>query len=191
MEGQGQVGSSAGSVIYTVGHSTQPQAQLLALLAEFGIRLLADIRSFPASRRHPWFSREALEAAAVEAGIDYRWFRELGGFRRAPRNESPHSGLRVRGFRNYADHMSSSEFHLAARELMRLAEARTTAYLCAERLYWRCHRMLLSDFVTVRGWQVVHILGPGQTRLHRLTAGAQVEAGQLVYRPVEEALFSG
>ena len=87
--------------------------------------------------------------------------------------------------------MSTSEFHLAARELMRLAEARTTAYLCAERLYWRCHRMLLSDFVTVRGWQVLHILGPGQTRLHRLTAGAQVEAGQLVYHPVEEALFSG
>ncbi len=185
------MGSSAGSVVYTVGHSTQAQGQLLALLAEFGIRLLADIRSFPASRRHPWFSREALEAAVTAAGIEYHWFRELGGYRRALRPDSPHTGLRVTGFRNYADHMSTSEFQLAPRELMSLAGARTTAYLCAERLYWRCHRMLLSDFLTVRGWQVLHILGSGQTRSHRLTAGAQVDAGQLVYHPVEEALFSG
>ena len=97
--------------------------------------------------------------------------------------DSPHTGLRAAGFRNYAEYMSTAEFHGAARELMRLAATCATAYMCAERFYWRCHCMLLSDFLTARGWQVLHILGPGQTRPYHLTPGAQVEAGDLVYHP--------
>ncbi len=169
--------------IYSIGHSTLPIEQFLGLLGEHGVRLVADIRRFPASRRYPWFARQALQQAVEAAGLEYRWLAQLGGYRGALRPDSPHLGLRVAGFRNYADYMATAEFHAAAGELMGLAESWPAAYMCAERLYWRCHRMLLSDFLVVRGWEVVHILEPGKTVRHKLTQGAVVEAGQLLYLP--------
>ncbi len=177
------------NLIYTIGHSNQPIESFLDLLKEFGIRALADIRHFPGSRRHPWFSQDPLRQAVEAVGIEYHWFEDLGGFRRSAAADSPNSGLRHPAFRAYADYMQTPEFQVAAERLMRLAEAKTTAYMCAELLYWHCHRMLLSDYFTANGWQVIHILGHEKTKVHAVTAGAVVEAGQLAYPPVEGELF--
>jgi len=175
--------------IYTVGHSTRVLEEFLGLLQEFEIRLLADVRSFPSSRKYPWFTQEPLKQALKGKGIEYRWFRGLGGLRRGQLADSPHAGLRSPGFRNYADHMATVEFQQAVAELIQAAEDSLTAYMCAEALYWRCHRMLLSDYLAVHGLQVVHILGPGQTRPHSLTKGLQVEASRLIYGASTPPLF--
>lgn len=178
-------------VIYTIGHSSSGIEDFLAVLEEHGIRVLADIRRFPGSRRHPWFSQAALRASLEAAGIEYRWFQDLGGFRGAPSAGLRDAGLRHPAFRAYAEHMRSEAFRAAVRELTVLAEACPTAYMCAELLYWRCHRMLLSDYLTMHGWGVVHILGKDKTQPHRLTEEARLEHGELAYPPGEQSLFPG
>ncbi len=177
------------NTVFTIGHSNQPAGSFLSLLKEFEIQALADIRHFPGSRRHPWFSQANLRPAVEAAGVEYRWFEALGGFRRSAAPDSPNTGLRHPAFRSYADYMQTPEFQAAAEELMRLAKVKTAAYMCAELLYWHCHRMLLSDYFTVHGWQVIHILGHAKTRPHALTAGAVLESGRLSYPPTEPTLF--
>lgn len=166
--------------IWSVGHGARRLAEFLALLAENGIRTLVDIRTFPGSRRHPHFGREALASAISTAGIAYEHLPGLGG-RRQERAASPHRAIRVAGFRAYADHMGTDEFAADHERLRDLAATAPTAYMCAETLWWQCHRRVLSDRLVVDGWEVVHILGPGKTEQHRLWEIARLEDGRLIY----------
>lgn len=170
------------ATLYTIGHSTRSLEDLIAALKAHEIRTLVDIRAFPASRRLPQFNREALENSLPAAGIRYVWMKELGGYRKKIRNDSPHIALRNASFRNYADYMLTPEFEKAMAELIALAETSRTAYICAERLYFQCHRMLVSDWLVAQGHKVLHIDGAGPVKPHRLTAEGRIIDGQLIYR---------
>ncbi len=146
------------------------------------IRTLVDIRAFPVSRRLPHFNRENLEKSLADVGVCYVWMRELGGYRKATRTESPNIGLRNQSFRNYADYMLSAEFKNAAGELVKLAEQGRTAYMCAERVYFRCHRMLVSDYLVLHGHEVLHIDGAGPTKPHKATPEAGLVGEDVIYR---------
>ncbi len=166
--------------IWTIGHGQRSLVELVALLRENGIATLADVRSFPGSRRYPHFGKEALAAALSTAGVAYVHVVELGGRRREVAG-SRHTAIRVAAFRAYADHMASDAFRAGLARLEELARERPTAYMCSETLWWRCHRRMISDRLTLDGWEVVHILGPGKTEPHRLWDVARVEDGRLVY----------
>jgi len=176
-------------IVYTVGHSTRSANELLELLGDAEVRLLVDVRAFPSSRRHPQFNREALAAWLPEAGIEYRHMPGLGG-RRDPVPASPNGGWRERAFQGYADHMASREFQLALAELEAAAREVATAIMCAEAVWWRCHRRLISDALVARGWRVEH-LGIGQGRaVHELNPFAVVESGGPVrYPPAQGSLL--
>lgn len=168
--------------LYTIGHSTRSLEDLLEALQAHQIQTLVDIRAFPMSRRLPQFNREALEMSLPAAGIRYLWMGALGGYRKKIREDSPHIALRNASFRNYADYTLTEEFKNAMEELIALAESSRTAYMCAERVYFRCHRMLVSDWLTARGHEVLHIDGTGPVKAHRLTAEARMIDGELIYR---------
>ena len=170
------------AVLYTIGHSTRTIDELIAALAVHQIQILADIRAFPMSRRLPQFNRESLEQTLPAAGIDYRWMKALGGYRKKTLEESPNIALRNQSFRNYADHMLSLEFEQSITELLALAENSRTAYMCAERPYFRCHRMLVSDWLVAHGHQVLHIDASGPVKPHALMAEARIIDGRLIYR---------
>ncbi len=170
------------AILYTVGHSTRPLADLIETLQAHSIRSLVDIRAFPMSRRLPQFNRESLEKSLPEAGIRYVWMPALGGYRKKIREDSPHIALRNDSFRNYADYMLTAEFQSATAKLIALAESSRTAYMCAERVYFRCHRMLVSDWLVAHGHQVMHIDGMGPVKPHRLTAEARMVEGEVIYR---------
>jgi uncharacterized protein (DUF488 family) len=164
-----------------VGHGTLAQGDLASLLSAAGIELLADVRTFPGSRRHPQVNREALERWLPEAGIAYRWLPSLGGFRR-PLVDSPNAGLRHPSFRGYADHMDSAEFRESLCSLLSEAGQRVTAVMCSETLWWRCHRRLLADAVELRGAAtVLHLDHHGQLQPHRVTEGAHLEGERVRY----------
>ncbi len=154
----------------------------MAPLQAHGIQALVDIRAFPMSRRLPQFNRESLETSLPAAGIRYLWMKSLGGYRKKSREESPHIALRNASFRSYADYMLTAEFEGAMAELIALAEQSCTAYMCAERVYFRCHRMLVSDWLVAHGHEVMHIDGTGPLKPHRLTAEARMMDGELIYR---------
>ena len=170
------------ATLHTIGHSTRPLDDLLATLQAHSIQALVDIRAFPMSRRLPQFNRESLEKSLPEAGIRYIWMPALGGYRKKIRDDSPNIALRNAAFRNYADYMLTADLEDAMVELIALAEASRTAYMCAERVYFRCHRMLVSDWLLAHGHEVMHIDGTGPAKPHRLTADARVIDGQLIYR---------
>ena len=169
--------------IYTIGHSTRTFDELIEALRAHQITLLVDIRAFPASRRLPHFNRESLETTLPAAGIDYLWMRDLGGRRNKQRDDSPNTGLRNASFRNYADYMLTPQFQAAAGELISLASdgSRRVAIMCAERVWFHCHRMLVSDWLVGRGHQVLHIDGAGPAREHKMLAEAQVRDGNVIY----------
>ena len=167
-------------IVYTLGHSTRSAEAFLALLREHAVAGIADVRRFPASRRHPHFAREALAEMLPAAGLHYDWLPALGG-RRAPRPGSPHTAWREAAFRAYADHMETEEFRAGLDELIRLAEARPTAVMCAEAVPWRCHRSLVSDALIARGIPVVEILSESSYRPHKLTSFARVKGTQITY----------
>lgn len=169
------------ATIYTIGHSTRTLDELVAALQAHGIRTLVDIRSFPASRRMPWFARESLEKALPEAGIAYVWEKGLGGRRGKQKIESPNAGLRDQSFRNYADYMLSAEFQRAAADVVTMAEQRPTAVMCAERLFFQCHRMLVSDYFSLHGHEVRHIVDAGPTKPHRITPEAKLVEDRVIY----------
>jgi uncharacterized protein (DUF488 family) len=166
--------------ICSVGHGARPFEELLAVLAEASIRTLADIRTFPGSRRHPQFGQAALRDSLAAAGIEYVHLRGLGG-RRDPRPDSPHTALRVDAFRGYADHMASEEFARDLAVLEERARVSPTAYMCAETLWWRCHRRLLSDLLATRGWDVTHLISARKSEPHRVWNVARIVDGGLVY----------
>jgi uncharacterized protein (DUF488 family) len=166
--------------IYSVGHGTRPIEEFVDILRAAGVKALADIRSAPGSRRHPQFGQAALAASLEDAGIDYVHLRGLGG-RRDAVPDSPHVALRVDAFRGYADHMSSAEFAADYGRLGAIAREKATAFMCAETLWWRCHRRLLSDQLAIDGWDVVHLLARGKSEPHRLWDVARVIDGRLIY----------
>jgi uncharacterized protein (DUF488 family) len=170
------------ATLYTIGHSTRTFDELVSALKAHGIETLVDIRAFPMSRRLPYFNREALESSLPQHGIRYLWMKALGGYRKATRKDSPHSALRNASFRNYADYTLTPEFEHAAAELIQIAEASRTACMCAERVYFRCHRMIVSDWLVAHGHEVLHIDAEGPVRRHELLSEARVIDGQLIYR---------
>ena len=170
------------ALLYTVGHSTRSLDDLIETLQAHEIETLVDIRAFPMSRRLPQFNRESLEKSLPAAGINYVWIKALGGYRKKSREDSPNVGLRNASFRNYADYMLTTEFENAMAELVALAERSRTAYMCAERVYFRCHRMLVSDWLVAHGHEVIHIDGTGPVKPHRLTTEARMIDGALIYR---------
>jgi uncharacterized protein (DUF488 family) len=180
---------SPARTIWTVGHSTRPAPEFVGLLMAHGIELLADVRAFPGSRRWPQFNSEALEGTLREAGIGYEHMPELGG-RRKPSPASRNTAWRNASFRAYADYMETPEFAGAGERLESLAAARRTVIMCAEALWWRCHRSLIADWLKSRGWEVLHIAGEGKAGEHPYTKAASIVEGRLSYAgPGEGGLF--
>jgi uncharacterized protein (DUF488 family) len=169
------------ALFYTLGHSTRTLDELIEVLRAHSIQTLADIRSFPRSRRLPHFNRESLDETLPKAGILYFWIKELGGRRKKIRDDSPNVALRSPSFRNYADYMLTEEFERGIARLIKLGEQSRTAYMCAERVYFRCHRMLLSDWLTTHGHEIFHMDGTGPVELHKVTPEARSIDSQLIY----------
>ncbi len=167
-------------MIWTIGHSTRELDKFLGLLAKFGIGILADVRSFPGSRRYPQYGREALEASLRARGIAYHWFPALGGRRRSS-PDSPNTAWRNPAFRGYADYMSTAEFALGLQRLLEVAGKARTVIMCAEALWWRCHRSLIADALCVRGVEVVHIIDGQHETVHPMTSVARIVQGKLSY----------
>jgi uncharacterized protein (DUF488 family) len=180
--------SSGAGIIWTFGHSTRSWEEFRGLLAAHGIELLADVRAFPGSRRWPQFGREALEASLAKAGIGYEHMSGLGG-RRKPAAGSRNTGWRNESFRAYADYMETREFAAAAARLEDVARKKRTAIMCAEALWWRCHRALISDWLKWRGWTVLHIAGEGKAQEHPYTRAAAIVDGELSYAGGGQGLF--
>lgn len=168
--------------IWTIGHSSRTLDEFLALLSQYGIQAIADVRRFPGSRRQPWFAREALAATLLEGDLTYRWIPALGG-RRPPKPDSANTAWRNSSFRGYADHLESAEFAGGLDELLDLAAGLRTSLMCAEILWWRCHRALIADVLSVQGHKVVHILDAKKVETHRLTSAAHIVDGRLSYAP--------
>ena len=172
--------SEQNKTIWTIGHSTRTLDEFIAMLKSFQIELLADIRSFPGSRRYPHFNKEALEVSLPENNIKYIHLRELGG-RRKVRPDSVNTGWRVAAFRGYADYMETDAFKIAIKELEAIALKERTAYMCSEVVWWRCHRSLVSDYCKMHGWTVMHIMGIGKMEEHPYTSPARIVGDHLIY----------
>jgi uncharacterized protein (DUF488 family) len=175
--------------ILSIGHSNHSPDQFLALLVQHEIEALVDVRRFPGSRKHPHFHRDNLATAVQKAGVEYHWLEALGGRRNKQQDESPNLGLENISFRNYADYMLTHGFQEGVEELLKTAREKRTVILCAEGLFWRCHRRLISDFLVANGVTVQHIMPNGDVRPHKLTRGAVIEGGQVTY-PGGKSLFT-
>lgn len=167
--------------VWTIGHSTRSAEEFGAILKAHEIEVLVDVRMFPGSRRYPQFNREALSASLAKLGIEYKHEPRLGG-RRTARADSHNTAWRNASFRAYADHMEGDEFRKGVEDLLELASSRRTTVMCAEALWWRCHRSLISDYLKAAGHRVVHILGESKTEDHPFTSAARIIDGQLSYR---------
>jgi uncharacterized protein (DUF488 family) len=169
------------SRIWTIGHSTRNSDVFISLLEENGIKLLADVRSLPGSKRYPQFNKETLAESLKERGIRYEHFPELGG-RRKSRPDSRNTAWRNTSFRGYADYMETAEFRKGVERLLDLArEAGSAAIMCAEAVWWRCHRSLISDYLKVRGIEVMHILDANKIEPHPFTSAARIVNRKLSY----------
>ena len=175
------------ATLWTIGHSNHPLERFLALLQHYRLQAVADVRRFPGSRRLPQFAQAALSASLAEQGIAYCWIGELGGRRRAA-PDSPNTAWRNAAFRGYADHLQSAEFAVGLERLLALAGTRRTAVMCAEVLWWRCHRALIADVLKLRGIQVLHILDETHLFEHPYSAAARRVDGRLGYGQQGEAL---
>lgn len=167
--------------LLTVGHGTLDAEGFLELLRAVPVARVVDVRRHPGSRRHPHFSSGPMTEWLGPAGITYRWEERLGGRRRGGR-DSPHWALRAAGFRAYADHMQTPAFRQALTGVLEEATTETTAVMCAESLWWRCHRRLVADAaLLLREVEVLHLLHDGTLQPHRPTEGVRVADGALVY----------
>ncbi len=166
--------------IWTIGHSTRTLEVFLDLLFAYRIDAVADVRRFPGSRRYPHFAKDALGETLPRHGIVYRWLPKLGG-RRPVQPDSPNDGWRNASFRGYADYLASAEFAEGLDELLALASERRTAMMCAEAVWWRCHRSLIADVLRVRGIEVIHILDATHSTVHPFTSPARIVGGRLTY----------
>ena len=177
--------SARNLTIWTVGHSNRRIQDFLFLLKTYQINFLADVRRFPGSRRLPHFNREALEQSLAEVEIHYMHFPELGG-KRTTRADSRNGGWKNLSFRGYADHMETSEFQTAVGHLKDFAARQNLAVMCAEVLWWQCHRSLIADVVKVQGARVLHILSATKIEEHPYTSPARIVDGELSYAASQE-----
>ena len=168
--------------IWTIGHSSRPWEDFLALLESQSIELVADVRRFAGSRKHPQFSAERLPQLLAEAGIAYRPIPELGG-RRKPSSTSTNTIWRNAAFRAYADHMATDEYQSGRRQLLEYAGRQRTAILCSEAVWWRCHRSMIADDLKAAGITVLHIMAANKATEHPYTAAASIRKGRLFYGP--------
>jgi uncharacterized protein (DUF488 family) len=171
---------NASCVIFTIGHSVRPAAEFVELLQAHDVDGIADVRRFPASRRHPHFSREALAQLLASSGRRYAHFPELGG-RRQPSKESRNTAWQNASFRAYADYMETDTFRAGLHALLAFAAAGRAAVMCAEAPWWRCHRQLIADALVARGIEVRHIMSSGTAPVHRLTPFARVDGEHVIY----------
>ena len=167
--------------IWTVGHSTRTAEKFLEILRAHEIGVLVDVRSFPGSRRYPQFNKEELAELLARLGIEYKHERRLGG-RRAPRADSHNTGWKNASFRGYADYMETEEFRRGVEELLEVAAKERSAIMCAEAVWWRCHRSLISDYLRAEGHTVLHIMDKYTTKEHYYTSAAMIVKGKLSYR---------
>ena len=173
-------------LLYSIGHGNRGIETFMDLLQEFQIKHLADVRSYPSSRRNPHFNRESLELILNKAGIYYIWFTDLGGFRKTGLgSKSPHVALESPGFRNYADYMATKSFQAAVDRLILITNLGPVCYMCAETAPQMCHRSLLADHLLVMGFETVHILDKQRTISHQISPLATVVEGRLIYNRSE------
>jgi uncharacterized protein (DUF488 family) len=175
--------SDSQTLVLTVGHSTPTLADFLALLAKHAVARLVDVRTVPRSRHNPQFNTEPFSAALADARISYLHMAGLGGFRRA-RRDSPNSGWRNLSFRGYADYMQTQEFERHLTALMERARSERVALMCAEAVPWRCHRSLIADALTVRGFLAEKIISESRRKAHALTPFAKANGTALAYPPL-------
>lgn len=166
--------------IYTIGHSTRSLEELLNMLRSFNIETLVDIRTFPGSRRYPQFNKENLEISIPQAGIQYIHLPGLGG-RRKVKKDSKNNRWRNNSFKGYADYMETGEFKNAIDNLQQIALKETTAFMCSEAVWWRCHRSMVSDYLKVHDWNVLHIMGIEKAQEHKYTEPARIIDHELSY----------
>ena len=166
--------------IWTIGHSTRPLEEFIAMLHSFKIELIADIRSYPGSRKFPQFNKEALEVSLPQNNIQYVHIKELGGRRKA-NPDSKNTAWRHVAFRSYADYMETGTFKEGIKELEQIALKQRTAYMCSEAVWWRCHRSMVSDYLKLRGWKVMHIMGMEKATEHPYTSPARIVDNELNY----------
>jgi uncharacterized protein (DUF488 family) len=174
--------------IWTIGHSTRTTDEFVSLLQANHIKLLVDVRSLPGSKRYPQFNKETLANSLGKVGIRYEHFSELGGRRKATPN-SKNNAWRNESFRGYADYMDTEVFDKGVKRLLdHAADAGPTAIMCAEAVWWRCHRSLISDYLKARGIEVMHIFEANKTEPHPYTSAAHIVNGKLSYAAEEELL---
>lgn len=166
--------------IYTIGHSTHSLAEFLNMLQSFNIKVLVDIRSLPGSRKFPHFNKEDLEVFLEENGIQYLYFTDLGG-RRKVKKDSKNNRWHNDSFKAYADYMETGEFKNAIVKLEKIALEQPTAYMCAEAVWWRCHRSMVSDYLKAKSWTVLHIMVVGKVQEHTFTSPARLVDGNVFY----------
>lgn len=167
--------------VYTIGHSTHLITEFTDLLGKQSIELIVDVRSYPSSRRWPQFNQDNLKASLSIDNIAYLWLKALGGRRHSKRTDPRNAGWEVEAFRSYADYADGEEFEGGLGELVAAAVRTPAAIMCAEGLWWQCHRRIISDHLVIRGCQVIHILPNGQTTTHALTEFAIIKKGCLTY----------
>jgi len=172
-------------LLYTIGHSTKSLEALIEILKAYDIELLGDIRTVPRSRRNPQFNKESFPAELSRRGIHYLHLKGLGGLRKASK-DSPNMGWENASFRGYADYMQTPEFLESLTELIDLAQQQRMAIMCAEALPWRCHRSLVADMLTVRGFAVEHIMNKNRAQPHVITSWARVNGLRITYPPTDE-----
>jgi len=173
-------GSEQNKTIWTIGHSTRSLDEFINMLQSFQIKCIVDVRSYPGSKRYPHYNKEALDVSLIENDIKYIHIKELGG-RRKTRPDSINMGWRHASFRGYADYMETESFNKSIMKLENIACKERTAYMCSEAVWWRCHRSLISDYLKVNGWTVIHIMGIGKGEEHPYTTPARIAEGHLSY----------
>ncbi len=179
-EKTGSTATKETSRLWTIGHSTRSAEELNEILAAHHIQALVDVRSFPGSRRYPQFNKQQLATSLPANKIAYFHLLQLGG-RRPARKDSMNTAWKNQAFRGYADHMESDEFQQGMERLLEIAGESNAAIMCAEAVWWRCHRSLISDFLKTRGVEVIHILDATHDQLHPYTSAARIVDGELTY----------
>lgn len=172
--------------MFTIGHSTRPIQEFVDLILSHGSKCIVDVRTVPRSRHNPQFNRDILPLTLEASGIGYVWLSALGGLRRS-RPDSLNTGWRNLSFRGYADYMQTPEFEAGLKELLSLPDVETATLMCAEAVPWRCHRSLIADALSVRGFEIEHIMGAGKHYPHKLTPWARLRGGKVIYPSLEEA----
>lgn len=175
-----KMSKSEQNTLYTIGHSTRAIDSFIELLLQNNIAILVDVRRFPGSRKFPHFNKERLAQSLKEASIEYLHYENLGG-RRKPQENSNNLAWRNKSFQGYADYMETVDFKKAIEKLTVVAQKNTTAIMCSEAVWWRCHRALISDYLKVRGWKILHIMSKSSVQEHPYTTAAKIIENKLTY----------